>query len=467
MKIVKHLILPSVVFVFMLLSCKPSVEELSSDVGLQLSYSTDTVTFDTLFSSVGSITKRFKVYNTHNKAINLSRLYLGSGDQSQYSITVNGATGNSFEDEVVFGKDSLLVLVEVLIDPNDQSLPFLVKDSVIIDYNTRSENVKLVSWGQDAIFINNQEIACDATWTKDRPYVIYDSAWVSQGCQLTIEAGAKLFIDNDAFFTIAGSLLIQGTAEEKVEIRNTRLDQKYSIAPGQWGSIFFFPGSTGNSIDHAIIKNGTNGMILAINLNNGEGAQVQVSNTSIQHMSESGIAAYAGEISAHNLEIFDCQNQLLAGFAGGNYSFEHCTFSNEPNDFTREGASVGFTNFLEFSDGSRLTNDITLRLNNSIIWGREDEELALDFSTGATVDAKIERNIIRSSDNNWENMGNFISQEDNYPGFYLPNAFNYQIDSLSNARDSALVTTITHDLLGTPRDILPDIGAYERKDSIP
>lgn len=394
-------------------------------------------------------------------------MYLGHRDQSQYNLIVNGVSGKNFNDELIFGKDSLLVLVEVLIDPSDQNLPFLVKDSVIIEYNSKSENVKLVSWGQDANFVNNEQIACDVIWTKDRPYVIYDSAWISQDCELTIEAGTKVYIDNGAFLTIAGTLLVQGTAEEKVEIRNTRLDQKFNIAPGQWGSLFFFPGSTGNSIDHAIIKNGTNGMVLAINLNNGDGVQLQISNTSIQHMSQSGISAFSGEITAQNLEIFNCQNQLLGCFAGGDYTFEHCTFSNEPNEFTREGASVGFTNFLEFSDGTLFTNDIFLRLNNSIVWGREDEELALDLSASSASDIKVERNIIRSAEDSWVDQGNFISREDNYPGFYAPGLFNYQIDSLSNARDGALLSTIAHDLIGTTRDALPDIGAYERKDSIP
>ncbi|MEO9965643.1 MAG: hypothetical protein ABJF11_07640 [Reichenbachiella sp.] len=467
MKVIKHLGPLVILTCFLIQACQPSEEELSSDNSLRLSYSTDTVTFDTLFSRVGSITKRFKVYNPNDKAINLDRVSLGGGDLSSYNITVNGSKGNRFTDEVIFGQDSLLVLVEVYINPEDQDLPFLVKDSVIIEYNSRNENIKLVSWGQDAIFINNQAIDCNTTWTNERPYVIYDSAWVNQDCQLTVEAGAKIYIDNGAFLTIVGSLLIQGTADEKVEIRNIRLDPKFNKAPGQWQSLFFFPGSIGNSIDHTVIKNGTNGMILAINLADGTGAEVNISNTSIQHMSESGITAYAGTIRAQNLEIFNCQTQLLGCFAGGSYHFEHCTFSNEPNDFTRDGASVGFTNFLEFSDGATFVDDIVVRVNNSIIWGREDEELAINFSANASTDVKIERNIIRSEDEAWVDLENLISQEDNYPGFYSPNTYNYQIDSLSIARDKALLSTITHDLLGTIRDEKPDIGAYERKDSIP
>lgn len=448
------------------MGCEPSSEDISFDPDLRLTYSTDTVTFDTLFSTVGSITKRFKIYNPNEKAIQLNRLFLGAGNQSSYSLTVNGVKEKSFQNEIIYGNDSLLVLVEVLIDPSNQDLPFLVKDSVEVAYNSRSENIKLVSWGQDAVFINNEAIPCNSIWTKERPYVIYDSAWVANGCQLTVEAGTKIYIDNGTYFTIIGSIRIQGNADEKVEIADTRLDQKFDQAPGQWGSLFFFPGSTGNSIDHTIIKNGTTGITLSINKVNGQGAEVQLSNTSIQHMSESGIASFAGTVEAYNLEIFHCQNQLLAGF-GGSYLFNHCTFSNEPNDFSREGASVGFANYVEFSDGTILANSLSLDLTNSIIWGREDEELVVDLTSAAPASVKVERNIIRSADESWAILNNFISQEDNYPGFYAPNFYDYQIDSLSNARDSALTSLVTHDMLGTPRDAMPDIGAYERKDSIP
>lgn len=467
MKAVQHLILLFALSSGIFLGCQPNVEEVSTDASLQLSYSTDTVTFDTLFSSLGSITKRLQIYNTHDEAINITRLSLGSGDQSAYNLTVNGFEGNSFENEVIFGKDSLLVLVEVLVDPNNQDLPFLVKDSIQIAYNARTENVKLVAWGQDAIFINKEAITCDATWTKARPYVIYDSAWVDTGCTLTVEAGTRIYLDNNAVFTIAGSLDIQGTADEKVLIANTRLDPKYDVAPGQWGTILFYPGSTGNSIDHTIIKNGATGLTLAINLANGDGAELSISNTSVHHMSSSGIAAYAGQIAAHNLEVFNCKDQLVAGLGGGIYTFNHCTFSNDPNEFTREGASVVFTNALEFNDGSTFPNDLTLSLTNSIIWGREDEELALDLSANTSLNVQVQNNIIRSADDTWEDFGNVISQESNYPGFYSPNQFNYQIDSLSPARGAAAVSSVTHDLLGTLRDAKPDLGAYERKDSIP
>lgn len=451
---------------FAYMGCESPVEDISSDNDLRLHYSSDTVTFDTLFSSVGSITKRLKIYNTNDKAIKLDQLSLGRLDASPYSITVNGEKRQSFQDEVIFGKDSLLVLVEVLIDPANEDLPFLVKDSVVVQYNSKAENIKLVAWGQDAIFINNEAIPCGTTWTKDRPYVIYKAALVDSLCTLIVEEGTRIYIDNGASIFVKGSLQIQGSFQNKVIIRNTRLDPKYEIAHGQWDGIYFLEGSFNSSIDHAEIRNGNIGVRVG-NPDLDDDYELIISNTSIGHMSRAGIEAYSSDIQVYNTEVFDCQNNLVVCVAGGTYDFEHCTFSNSPNEFIREGVSVGFSNSVELEDGSFLSENLTVKLSNSIIWGKEEEEFGIDVSGNSASNILVENNIIRSEQELWTDLGNTISQEDNFPGFYSPNSFNYQIDSLSNARDKATLSTITHDLLGTLRDALPDLGAYERKDSIP
>jgi hypothetical protein len=461
----KHALLILLLATVSLFSCERTEEKISTESNLLLTLSSDTVTFDTLFTSVGSITKRFRVYNTNDNAINLSNIQLGMGEASSYSLVVNGERGTSFHDEVILGNDSLLVLVEVVIDPMDENLPFLVKDSVILNYNTNTSLMKLIAWGQDAIFINNEEIPCGAIWTKDRPYVIYDSAWVAKDCDLKVEAGTKIYLDNGAYLSVLGKLTIEGTAEEKVLIRNTRLDPKYEIAPGQWNSIFFHPESVGNLIDHAEIKNGMNGIILSFNPSNSQGVELTISNTSIGHMSQSGLIAFSANLYAYNTEIFNCQTQLVGNFAGGTYKYEHCSFSNYPNMFSRDGPSVVFTNHLELSNGN-INNDLNVAISNSIIWGSEEEELFFVASGNNDVTLNINNNIIRSKDNAWEELGNIISLENNFPGFYFPTNFDYQLDSLANARNIATASTVTEDLLGTMRDEFPDLGAYERKDSI-
>ena len=120
----KHALLILLLATVSLFSCERTEEKISTESNLLLTLSSDTVTFDTLFTSVGSITKRFRVYNTNDNAINLSNIQLGMGEASSYSLVVNGERGTSFHDEVILGNDSLLVLVEVVIDPMDENLPF-------------------------------------------------------------------------------------------------------------------------------------------------------------------------------------------------------------------------------------------------------------------------------------------------------------------------------------------------------
>ena len=184
------------------------------------------------------------------------RIELAKGDGSDYSLIINGRELNSLTDEVLFGKDSLQVLVSLFIDPQDQNLPYLVKDSVVFDWNGNSGHVKLVAYGQDAVFIN-KETLCDITWTAERPYVLMDTVAVGAGCTLTIEPGAQIFLDNSAGLFVLGTLKANGSADEHITIKNTRFDSRYQQAPGQWDAIYFLEGSHSNELTYTDISNGT------------------------------------------------------------------------------------------------------------------------------------------------------------------------------------------------------------------
>ena len=86
---------------------------------------------------------------------------LAGGKSSEYSIVVNGQEG-TVTDQVLFGNDSLMVLVEVDINPQNENLPYLVKDSIVVEWGKYYADVKLVAYGQDANFINSR-IICDET----------------------------------------------------------------------------------------------------------------------------------------------------------------------------------------------------------------------------------------------------------------------------------------------------------------
>lgn len=468
----KTLQLLLLIAVFFALACEPEEEQISGQSNLKLILSTDTVLFDTLLTARTSITKRFRIKNPNQKAIRISDIRLAKGRQSDYTIIVNGKKDDSVQDEVVFGGDSLLVLVDVEIDPQDENMPYLVKDSVVVEWNGQSDHVKLVAYGQDAHFINAQAI-CDEVWTADRPYVIYNLALVDTSCTLTVEPGTRIYLDNSANFLIAGSLKVLGDSADRVVFRNTRFDEKYEQAPGQWSGIVFLESSQDNQISYCDIENGQIGLGVGYSFYNLDGANIllpesdpktvdiTIDHTSIRHMSTAGILAFSSSLNVSNTEIYNVGGMLVGNFAGGTYVYEHCTFVNTPSDFITDDPMVQLSDNLEPVDGLLLVEDMNATFVNSIIWGDGKDQIARSNEGGAAFEITLRNNIIRSTE---PIEDNYVSQENNYPGFIDPLNHDYQLDSLAFARDKGVDIGIEDDLKGMPRDSKPDIGAFERID---
>lgn len=452
-----HTALFPIVLFILLFSCQPNEELISKRPSLQLAISQDTVLFDTLLSSQGSITRRFRIYNPNKEAVKFSKIALGKGNESPYSLIINGRETNNLSNEVLLGKDSLQVLVRVFIDPQDQNLPYLVKDSVVFDWNENSGHVKLVAYGQDAVFVNGETL-CDVTWTADRPYVIYNYALVDTLCTLTVEPGAQIFLDNGVGLFVKGSLKMLGTKDARITVKNTRFDAQYQQAPGQWDGLYFLEGSQANEVLYADISNGSIGLRIGTP---DEDAifDVVVENTTIQHMNIGGILAFSSDVRVINTLIYNCGDYLVGNFAGGNYYYDHCTLVNEPNFFFREGPSVQFSDNLVLADNSLLVADLNLKIRNTLIWGSEEEELLISESGQAVVTKDFVSGILKTK----IGINNFFpSQEGNFPGFTHPFLFDYTLDTLSNAQNKGTDIGISIDLLGIPRDTKPDIGAFER-----
>lgn len=446
----------------LMLACDPVEEKISRDRNATLLFSSDTVIFDTLLSTVGSITKRLRIYNPNENALELD-LNVGQLENSPYTITVNGLEGKSFDNEVIFGNDSLTILVTVLIDPQDQDNPYLVKDSLVVQSNQNQYDVKLVSYGQDAIFISQAEFDCDVTLTSERPYVVYGFAVIPENCTLTMEPGARMLFDNDAFLAVSGTLLIQGDTANPVILRNSRLDSNFENTPGQWLGVYFQDGSTGNQVSHAVISNSVIGLS-AGNPDNTSEIDVSVTNSVIENMSFAGIFGTDVNMEVINNLIYNCGIYMVANFGGGNYTYYHNTFVNTPNSFIRDAPSVQLANWIPVSETQAVANDINVVMVNNIIWGDLEEELVILEPLGNFQNEfDIRNNIIRSVDTSWE-PDNFISVSRNFPGFVNTNNRNYQLDSLAFARDIGLDVGIINDLLDVQRDETPDIGAYERVD---
>ncbi|MEO1051565.1 MAG: right-handed parallel beta-helix repeat-containing protein [Bacteroidota bacterium] len=440
------------------MACEPEEQRFTFDQNAQLRFSTDTVFFDTIFSTVGSITQRLRVFNDNDNAVNISNISLGRATDSEYTIAINGQKGNAFEDVRLLGQDSMLVLVEVTIDPRDENLPFIVQDSIVFETNNNLQDVKLISFGQDANFLMDSVLTCNTTWTADRPYVIFNSVLVDSLCQLTIEEGTRIFSNTGSFIFVQGTIKVNGQPDGRVLFTNDRQDEDFENAPGQWGGLIFLEGSKDNEIQYADIRNAQIGIRLGAP-DDDDIPEVVIGNTRIENMSNTGILTFTSDLYAYNTLVNNCAIAAVANFAGGNYRYEHCTFANFSFDFFRQDPSVVFSDNVVLADNSILEADLNVQVFNTIIWGSLSDELTLSSTGNNDFILSVVNSLIRTTDEGLDINNNILNLD---PLFFDPREFDYSLDTLSPAKDSGLDILITNDIEGRERDQLPDIGAFER-----
>ena len=159
----------------------------------KISTSVDSLTYDTVFTSIGSITQSFKINNLNNQKLLLSKIELMKGSASAFKININGIAADQVSNLEVAANDSIYVFVSVNINPNLTNLPFIVTDSIQIIYNGNSQFVKLEAYGQNANFLRNKIITGNITWSNNLPYVILGGLRIDSTASLTIEAGCKIY----------------------------------------------------------------------------------------------------------------------------------------------------------------------------------------------------------------------------------------------------------------------------------
>jgi len=308
------------------ISCSDE-EKFTTSAGALLSFSKDTISFDTVFTTIGTSTKSFQVYNRNSEGLHLTNVRLGSGGKSGFRMNVDGQYGASINDVDVLKNDSIFIFVEATVNPQDADSPILIEDSIIFTMQSGlSQRVLLRAYGQDIIVLKNVRITEETTLCSPRPYVIYDSLVVDSGKTLHIGAGSTLCFHADASLKVRGILDVQGTYDNPVTIRGDRIDKIFYYLPydrldSQWQGITFYKSSKGNTINCADIHSGTYGIMC-------EGAdpvrQLTISNTTIHNVAGYGLEAINSNILASNCQITNalCDCILLTG---GTYEFYHCT----------------------------------------------------------------------------------------------------------------------------------------------
>ncbi|GAA3983094.1 hypothetical protein GCM10022246_38760 [Pedobacter ginsengiterrae] len=453
----------SIIGVFLLLilisACRKD-ERITTDPNAKLSFSSNAILFDTVFTSIGSTVRKIKISNKNNDALNISEIKLSGGNSSPFSININGQNLPSQTNLILNGQDSLNLFVKVTINPDSKSLSFLVKDSIVLITNGNRQVIQLEAYGQNAVFINNQSITTNTIWNKNLPYIINGSVTIKNGSTLNIQPGAKIYFHKDAIMNVEGSLYASGTVSEPIEFCSDRLETVYSDQPGQWKGIYLKSSGTG-VIKNAILKNASVG-ITSDSLSANNTPKLILTNSIVKNMQVAAYIGYHSELLAFNNLMHNCGNYLIYAIGGGNYNLKQNTFAGFNLNFPRKTAALTFSDYLT----TKAFNNLQLNLTNNIIWGSLTNELDIQKKSTAIVQSNLFSNLIKTTNTGYNNNGNMINID---PLFASSSQGNFALLNNSPALKKGLDLSadvyfnlyLNHDLNNITRIFPSSLGCYE------
>ena len=443
-------------------SCKKK-DKIDSNPSLKLAFSSDTVFFDTVFTTVGSVTQRLMVYNYNSSKVLVSTIRLSGGSNSVFSLNIDGTPSSSVSDVEIPGHDSIFIFVKVTLNPNNQTNPLIITDSILFNTNGNLQQVQLVAWGQDAYFYRNKKLTGNITWDSIKPHVIYGYLRVDTSASLTIMPGTKLYFHKSAYLAVShlSTIMVNGNLDHPVRFLGDRLDPFYRDLPGQWDGIYLEKGSHDNEINYAIIKNGNFGISVDSAVNPSL-PMLKIDNTIIQNMIGNDIYAYATNVLSTNCVLGDCGSAALALDFGGSYDFRQLTIGNYWSNSVRMDSALYISNYSYDDLGTKIFNPLTnAYFGNIILYGAQDDELSLDRDASTPFNFMFENCLLKThkSISDPAYYTSCIVNKD--PGFVNVLIYDYQIDSISPAIGKGKDMGVLFDIKGKIRGSTPDLGAYQ------
>lgn len=452
--------------------------------GGEITFSIDTLLFDTVFTTQGSATRSLKIYNKQKDDIVVSSIRLKSGAQSPYRLNVNGTSGTEIKDVDIAGNDSAWIFAAVTIDPTDENKPFIVDDDLVVTLNGKEFSIPVMAYGQNAHYIRDSTLQTQ-TWLTDKPYVILQNALVDSAAILTIPAGCRVYLHQDSRLFVLGTLKIQGTQTDSVVFQGDRLDPlvwigEYADVPGQWGGLYFFSESHDNEINYAVFKNGGAATKLVINdtPRTVQGATIQLdpaasgtpklkmTNSVIRSSLGYGIVAYNSSLYMENCKIVECGAENVCLFQGGKYNIYDCTIGTFGGKYLNhsKNLSLAVLNYFPTSETTYESADLTADIKNCIIYGSLETEAFFDKKNDNLADVKFNYCLFKAKDPlpSFMTAANNIQNQD--PKFKDYSKGDFHLDTgspvIGRGTDAG---NISNDLDGVTRNNPTSMGCYEFK----
>lgn len=402
------------------------------DTGLQgIEFSCERVDFDTVFVHTGTTTRQLKIYNRGNSDVRIDAIRLQKGCESRFRLNVDGDTSLTARRVEIAAGDSIFVFVQATIDPNSASALFVETDTMLLSSGGEQRRLPLQACGRNAVYhlpdhvlqasdgtyptdlfgnrYHYSVIDCD-NWRHDLPHVVVGYAVVDAQCTLSLTAGDELYFYNDAVLWVydSATLHVEGSASQPVRFTSMRHDGWYDFLPGQWGYIWLSSGSHDNVVRHALIENGTVGILADTNV--GGNPTLTLEHCVVRNESMAGIIGQTAYLVGSDLLVHTCGTATLALQYGGRYELDHCTLADYWTYSSRNNASVIVNNHMSYNGIDYLYPLPLARFSNSIIYGsRASGELILDLDDRVEAHVEIENTVVRGGD--WDVDPRFVDIE--------------------------------------------------------
>ena len=454
---------------------------MSDDPSLRLSFSHDTLSFDTVFTEQGSSTLQLMVYNPNKSALLINRVWLEEG--KAFRVNVDGEPDlTRLTDIQINGGDSMYVFIRVEIDPTNANNPVLVSDKLFFRLaNEATQEVRLEAYGQDVIRIRPEKGQTRTekrsyTFHATKPYIVFDTLLI--GGLTTIEPGATIYMHSGACIYALGDVKAEGTLAQPIVIRGDRLDRlfdsvPYAYAGGSWNGLYLQAQSKHTySFRYVDILSGNVGLYCH---SLGAQSQLTMDGCRIHNHTLYGLVLINTDAKVTNTEISNCASYCVY-CSGGKHEFIHSTIASYFNytsvriqSVPKEDAAAVFIDNL--SKTPPITNT---SFYNSIITGYLSNQLVVatpfdQYYPGVFLGNYLKTDTLRmpnaSKNTYWQKTDSAEVFRNNFYKYKEYIYYDFRLDSLSPAigiADSLTALPYPTDRLNVSRaNVRPDAGCYQ------
>lgn len=469
MNSMRSLLLTAVAFIGLIISSCIN-DDFTDSPDARITFSTDTVSFGTVFTDLGTPTARLLVFNRNSKGVKISSIRFRDPD-SPFSINVDGVSGTVFHDVEIRGRDSIYVFIECFVGADQGVEPRLVADQLEFVTNGITSEVEVEALALNVRRLHASRIEEDTRLTPELPYIVFDTLTVAPGATLTVEPGTSVLFHDKAALRIEGRLEAAGTPEAPIHFRGDRIDNvlpgvSYDIMAGQWDGISIAPESFGNRFENVNMRSTVNGLRVD-SCGDYSRSKILLVNSWLHNSRTSVLSSRYAKVDAYGC-CFSEAAEAVVDLTGGDHQFVQCTISNYYLFAIPSEANLTLRHLLPEEMGGGKPALMKASFDNCIVYGMSLPVAPADL-TGSEV--FVRNSLVKTAGSNDENFIDCLWDED--PLFLTVRSdyyFNYHLrpdsPALAKGNPEFVTPLCLFDMDGADRLTVgpepghPSLGAY-------